>query len=217
MHETIQLSILLVAPQDAVGSLFWGPVLGNSVQYMELVNYHTATWKHQPWITAVVLTVLLLVGRPSLAARSGGTVGRSLRGILVFQDFISSDRPAICCFLPLHACHCLVLPMLCTKVWLIIFSINVAVLSIAFFLMPEPMDMSQLKKLEALLVLHGQNETHFLGFGRWPTRCSFSTSTRPHCRPAASCQPSGKMIKMRKTSPQGQFKRWSMRLFPTET
>eukprot|EP00434_Breviolum_minutum_P028520 symbB.v1.2.025228.t1/scaffold2429.1/size79298/8 len=57
---------------DAVGSLFWGPVLGNSVQYMELVNYHT--------------------------------------------------------------------------VWLIIFSINVAVLSIAFFLMPEPMDMSQLKK-----------------------------------------------------------------------
>lgn len=23
---------------------------------MELVNYHTATWKHQPWITAVVFS-----------------------------------------------------------------------------------------------------------------------------------------------------------------
>ena len=38
---------LLVATQDTVGSLIWGPVLGNSVQYMELVNYHTATWKHR--------------------------------------------------------------------------------------------------------------------------------------------------------------------------
>ena len=33
------------------------------------------------------------------------------------------------------------------EVWMIIFSINVVVLSIACFLMPEPMDMTQLKKL----------------------------------------------------------------------
>ena len=30
--------------QDTVGNLLWGPVLGNFVQYLELVNYHTASW-----------------------------------------------------------------------------------------------------------------------------------------------------------------------------
>eukprot|EP00438_Fugacium_kawagutii_P024277 Skav222591 [mRNA] locus=scaffold2868:53799:80844:+ [translate_table: standard] len=50
---------------DTIGGLLWGPVLGNTVQYLELVDYHTATWNgnafaYHGWSQSQV-TMLILI------------------------------------------------------------------------------------------------------------------------------------------------------------
>lgn len=69
--------------------MLWGPVLGNFVQYLELVNYHTAP-------------------------RQGGLASRDI----------------------------------VRKVWIVIFSINATVLTMATFLMAEPGELKKEKEEE---------------------------------------------------------------------